>query len=484
MSRLLRAAVRTPALVVLATSCVATVLTAGGISASDASPLSTVAGVSQPPLPIGVGAPHSNSTAHVTYTPSTVVIDPALLHRSLVGVSPDGSTYTFSAASGPLADLKPGKVILLYGFDAGVVTKVSHVAGKLVVATTPATLSQIVQSGTIDVNSPPDYAGAFGSDIDTTPLTAAEPATSPATSGRGGASPELSIRPAIKGWSYSGKDSTGDLTYQIYLAGDSDGLHTYGGFCYSSNGSGSVSGTCGGPLSLTGTVNGLLSFNSQVAAITVPKGLPPKGSYSLSGFTARLQVNYTAKREDGSQIAGKLKAEALPFSFEMPVCPPPGFCAGIPLYTKFTISLLVTLGISGKNSVMQGGFTVLVAGSGSVVDQTGFKVIAGSAAGFHLSGKFLPGTSLTLGGSGAEVALQSKLALGLGIRSFNAMFYLSFISAIGQVTGSAVAGQFCQSYYADFSITGGIEAQLWIFKIPLVSVTLWSKKESMTQPGC
>ncbi len=421
----------------------------------------------------------------MTLSPNTVVIDPALLRSSLVGVSPDGSTFTFSTASGPLAKLAPGKVILLYGYDAGVVSTVRHAAGKLVVATTPATLSQIVQSGTINVNSPPDYAGAFGSDIDTDTLTAAYLGHSQPTGGAGTASPQLVVGPAIAhGWNYSGKDKTGDLTYSITLAGDSDGLHAAGNFCYSSDGSGNVSGTCGGPLSLLGTVNGLISFKSQVAAITVPKGLPPKGSYSLSGFTAQLQVNYTAKRESGSQIGGKLKAEALPFAFEMPVCPPPGFCAGIPLYTKFTLSLLVTLGISSKNSVMQGGFTVLVAGSGSVVDQTGFKVIAGSAGGFHLSGKFLPGTSLTLGGSGAEVALQLKTALGLGIRSLNAMFYLSFISAIGQVTGSAVAGQFCQNYYADFSITGGVEAQLWIFKIPLVSVTLWSKKETDTQPGC
>jgi hypothetical protein len=483
MRRPLRRAVRYLATVGLATSCAVTVVTAGGIATASASPVTarSAASAPQPPLPISSGAPHSTSTAHVTLTPNTVVISPTLLRSSLVAVSPDGSTYTFSSASGPFAQLAPNKVILLEGFDAGVVTSVHHVAGKLVVATTPATLSQIIQSGTIVVDSPPDYAGAFGSDIDTTPLSSADESPAPS----GGANPEILVDPAIAhGWNYSGKDKTGDLTYSISLAGDSDGLHAYGGFCYSSDGSGSVSGTCGGPLSLLGSVNGLISFKTQTANIDVLKGQPPKGSFSLSGFTAQLKVSYVAKRETGSQIGGKLKAEVLPFSFEMPVCPPPGFCAGIPLYTKFTVSLLVTLGISAKNSVMQGGFTVLVAGSGSVVDQTGFKVIAGSAAGFHLSGKFNPGTSITLGASGAEVALQLKLALGLGIRSLNAMFYLAFVAAIGQVTGSLVAGELCQNYYANFSINGGIEAQLWIFKVPLVSVTLWSKKESDTQPGC
>ncbi len=58
------------------------------------------------------------------------------------------------------------------------------------------------------------------------------------------------------------------------------------------------------------------------------------------------------------------------------------------------------------------------------------------------------------------------------------------IKVIGQNTGSAVAGQFGQNYYADFIIKGGIEAQLWIFKVPIVGVDLWSKAETSTQPGC
>lgn len=476
----------------LAGACVVTVLAGGAIPASGASTLSARPAAAapkpappQPPPPVAVGNPKSSSSAQVTYTPNTIAISPALVRSSLVGVSPDGSTFTFSTAAGPFAKLAPNKVILLEGFDAGVVTSVSHVGGKLVVATTPASLTQVIQSGTINVDSPPDYAGAFGTDIDTSPITSPDAAGSASASPRlgGRASPQIAADPALAR-GFSGTDKTGDLTYKINLAGDSDGLHAYGGFCYSSDGSGNISGTCGGPESLLGQINGVISFQTEAAKVAILKGQPPKGSFSLSGFTAKLDVSYVAKRETGSQIGAKLKAEVLPFAFEMPVCPPPAFCGGVPLYTKFTVSLLVTLGISAKNSVMQGGYTVIVAGSGSVVDQTGFKVIAGSSNGFHLSGKFNPGTSITLGASAAELALQFKVALGVGIRSFNAMFYLAFIPAFGQVTGSLVAGELCENYYANFSITGGIEAQLWIFKIPLVSLTLWSKKETYTQPGC
>jgi hypothetical protein len=64
------------------------------------------------------------------------------------------------------------------------------------------------------------------------------------------------------------------------------------------------------------------------------------------------------------------------------------------------------------------------------------------------------------------------------------MFYIALIAAIGQVTGSEVASEFCQNFYADFTIKGGAEVQLWIFKVPLVSVTLWTKSQKMTQSPC
>ncbi len=289
---------------------------------------------------------------------------------------------------------------------------------------------------------------------------------------------------SLSGWKYTGHDPTGKLTYSISLAGAADGLHAYGSFCYSSDGSGNVSGTCSGPLSLTGQINGVVSWSNAVSVLDVAKGQPPKGNFSLSGLTFTLHVTYTAVRQQGSQIGGKLPAFNLPFSFEMPVCPPPAFCGGVPLYTKNELSLLLTLGLSSKDAIIRGGFTMLVSGAGSVVDQTGFKVIAGSASSFHLSGKFDPGTSVTLGASAVEVALQDKVSLGLGIKWLNAMFYIALIAAVGQVTGSQVAGEFCQNFYADFTIKGGAEVQLWIFKVPLVSVVLWTKSEKMTQAPC
>jgi hypothetical protein len=448
----------------------------------------------------------------VTFTPNTVAVSPSQVSSSLRSVSADGSTYTFSNSSGKLGELAKGKVMLLEGFDAAVVTGVQHAGGSLVVTTAPAELSDIVQSGSIHVDAPPDYSDAFGTDTsDASADSSASTSVWSPTAGGGpvvlsaarvGATahseavldaPRLGAmaRPDAvpdgltgHGWQYTGHDPTKKLTYSISLVASADGLQAYGGFCYSSDGSGNVSGTCGGPVSLSGQLNGTVSWANAVSVVDVTKGQPPKGNFSLSGLTFKLHVTYTALRKDGTQISAKLPAFNLPFSFEMPVCPPPAFCGGVPLYTKNELSLLLTLGISSKDAVIRGGFTMIVSGPGSVVDQSGFKVIAGSSSSFHLSGKFDPGTSVTLGASAVEVALQDKVSLGLGIKWLNAMFYIALIAAIGQVTGSEVASEFCQNFYASFTIKGGAEVQLWIFKVPLVSVTLWTKSEKMTQSPC
>jgi len=449
----------------------------------------------------------------VTFTPNTVVISPSQVSSSLRSVSADGSTYTFSNSAGKLGALAKGKVMLLEGFDAAVVTGVQRAGSSLVVSTAPAELSDIVQSGSIHVDAPPDYSDAFGTATDD--ASAGTDSTAVWSPNAGGGpveiaravpdAPRLGAAGGIEnasrlgaaggieavpdgfsghGWKYTGHDPTGKFTYSISLVASAEGLQAYGGFCYSSDGSGNVSGTCGGPLSLSGQINGTVSWANAVSVIDVTKGQPPKGNFSLSGLTFKLHVTYTALRKTGTQIGAKLPPFNLPFSFEMPVCPPPAFCGGVPLYTKNELSLLLTLGISSKDAVIRGGFTMLVSGPGSVVDQSGFKVLAGSSSSFHLSGMFDPGTSVTLGASAVEVALQDKVSLGLGVKWLNAMFYIALIAAIGQVTGSEVAGQFCQNFYADFTIKGGAEVQLWIFKVPLVAVTLWTKSEKMTQSPC
>jgi len=113
---------------------------------------------------------------HVTLTSKTVVVPPSVVSSSLSGVSSDGSTYTFSNNNGPLAQVAPGKVLLLEGQDAIVVKTVKHDGPKLIVGAAPASLTDIVQSGQISVSGPPDTAAAIGVPLDTPSGEGAVPA--------------------------------------------------------------------------------------------------------------------------------------------------------------------------------------------------------------------------------------------------------------------------------------------------------------------
>ena len=102
-----------------------------------------------------------------------------------------------------------------------------------------------------------------------------------------------------------------------------------------------------------------------------------------------------------------------------------------------------------------------------------------------LKGSFTPGSALTPGAAGVEVALQNKFGVGLGIKNINALYYISAITSVGETMGSAIAGQMCNSYVGNFFITGNAEAQLFGFTVASPAKTLWkSKPVSYKQPPC
>lgn len=126
---------------------------------------------------VGYGNTKATTETHVTFTRATVVVSLATVEHDLVDVSRDGSTFTFSTDSAPLSSLAPGKVMLLEGVDVAKVTGVSHSDGHLVVTTTPATLTDVIKSGTIKVTAAPDFKHGFGVQLgsDASSAVAVEP---------------------------------------------------------------------------------------------------------------------------------------------------------------------------------------------------------------------------------------------------------------------------------------------------------------------
>ena len=102
----------------------------------------------------------SSHETGITFTSHTVVIPKATVSKELAGVSASG-VFKFRKASGPLASLKKGSVMLLQGSDAMEVTRISHKGGQLLVQTKAAALPQLIKTGTISVSGTPDFHSAF-----------------------------------------------------------------------------------------------------------------------------------------------------------------------------------------------------------------------------------------------------------------------------------------------------------------------------------
>ena len=112
-------------------------------------------------IPVALPGSVTPSVYQVSYTSKTVDVARATVASSLIGVSPDG-TYTFSSTTGALAKLAPGKVMLLEGTDVADVTGVSRRGGHLVVQTTPASLTDLIQNGHIAFSAPMDASDVIG----------------------------------------------------------------------------------------------------------------------------------------------------------------------------------------------------------------------------------------------------------------------------------------------------------------------------------
>jgi len=405
------------------------------------------------------------------------------VRSSLTDISPDGSTYTFRNAFGPLAELGPGKVMLLQGLDVADVTSISSSGGELVVNTTPASLADVVQAGQIQVTAPPDLATTFGSQL-------ADDASGGAFKTPGAsvhvtdAPPEIvlaAVTPPPTN-TFAFQQTIGGFTYKVGFTGKSDGVHVTGEVCYQLVGS-SGGTACGNGLSINATLDGVFAWNSQNANISIADGSVTGDSLSLDGLTGAMTLNYTVLRGQNSDINADPPVLKIPFAFEFPVCPGPIGCDGIPLYTKFELAVLVKLGVSGKNSTLQGGVGLTLGGS-AAGSQTGGGAPTGSSSGFNVTGSFTPGLSITPGASAAEIAFQFKWGLGLGIKNLNLMNYVAFVAAVGQVTGSAVAGELCENYYGDFTINYNAEAQLLGLTYATPAKLLFEKKATYNQPGC
>jgi hypothetical protein len=145
----------------------------------------------------------------------------------------------------------------------------------------------------------------------------------------------------------------------------------------------------------------------------------------------------------------------------------PFIVGGFPFFVKLNFQTLMTIAISARNGIIQGGADLDYNGSGGGLTTSGALTKEGAE---QLAGQFLSSAgTLTLASSAAVLAFDApKITVGVGLPSLlNGTAFIEVISSLGQTTGSAVAGQSCSKYDVDFTVKTGAGAELYkSFSLP------------------
>jgi hypothetical protein len=419
----------------------------------------------------------------ITFTSHTVVVPKATVSANLAGVSASG-TFKFRHAAGPLASLHKGSVMLLEGSDAMEVTSVSHQGGQLLVHTTPASLPQLIKTGTISVSGTPDFHSAFVGPTVTSPSSKSANVLERPGYPYLGRAPQAGARTAA-GFTFSVQGSAGAFGYSLSFTPSANRLDVAGVICFQW-GSICSNGPSNG-LSLEANISGYIDVGADKASISVNGGRITHSSITVDDLHAHLKITYTGARGTGPDSGGDPPVFHLPVGIDYTI---PG---EIPIYIKVQTALLVKLGLSSKNTVLRGGVEYDSAGATDTVTQSGSSV-SGSGSGSNPTGQILDasnggtGASTALGAGGVVLAVQfPKIGLGLGVRALNGIGYLDMVTSLGQTAAGAIAGGGCKFDF-DWSEGGGFELQAGPFglatprKILIPSGQQYAR--TFNAPGC
>ncbi len=409
----------------------------------------------------------TSSEAGVQFTKQTVTVSRAVVQHNLLGISARG-VFEFKQAAGPLASLHAGSVMLLQGSDALVVTGIAHAGSKLLVSTKAADLTQLISSGHITFNGPPNFedavlqkiveptSGTSASDRPASRRSASEDFVAPAYPYVGSAPGSRQARAASGSLSIQG--SSGVFGYSITFTPASPGrVNVTGTICL---GTGSICGN-GPATGVDAEINmsGYVDMNDTSGGITVSGGSVTGSDFDVKGLATHLHFTYTVVRGDGSTGNADPPVLHIPVGLDYTL---PGT---IPLYVKIQLGVIVKLGVSSKNSTVHGGIDIDTTGSDDLTQHG--KGTSGSESGDHVHGTVLDQSdggvpaSITPGPAGVVVAIQfPKIGVGLGYTAANGIAYVDVITSIGQTTGAAIAGLLCSSFVVDYSIGYGFEAQI------------------------
>jgi hypothetical protein len=409
-------------------------------------------------------APYINSSLHSTdrgvkFKPGVVKISAATVKHELVGISAKG-VFEFKSTGGALGHLRKGKVVLLQGSDALVVTSVSRKHGKLFVSTKEADLTQVVSAGKFTFNGAPNWHDASAGTVDTGAIARRSASVFHAPSYPYVARRADLREPATAG-TFTVQGSSGLFGYSLNFTPESQTkLSVSGTICV---GTGSVCGN--GPANGVDAelnVSGYIDFASATGGVDVSGGSVTGSDFDIKGLKTNLQVTYSVVRGDGSNGNVDPPVLHIPVGVDLTI---PG---EIPFYVKLQLGVLVKFGVTSKNSIINGGIQLGTSGSNDSVKLSG-RNADGSESGDSVSGNFLDSQSskdptppsTNVGPAGIVVAVQfPKIGFGLGYTSINGIAYVDVITSLGETAPGALDLDPCTKYVVDYSIGTGFEAQI------------------------
>ena len=440
-------------------------------------------------VPVRAGVAHLNGARtdvrapQLNMAPNVVVVNAATVASNLLSVSADGGTFVFKAATGALGQLAPGKVMLLQGYTTGVVTSVSRSGSRLTVVTQPASLTNIFQNADINFSQPINFSNAFGS------LSPGSPMSSDLAQPGGTPRPDVTVGPAAGlrfgdgvvppvGLYYLGR-GPGDFSYSVFLSPSLSKLNWEIQACVGAaiipktttcNGGSSMPG-----LSIAATISGYIGKANLSGNFDIANGKNVRSSFSflsVGGITVNYQIL------DPVKSAYKLPVLRFPMSLNVPFA-----VAGVPMMLKVSFALLMNVSMSSKNDTIHGGTTLTYNANESVTESGAGDSAPQSVP--KIVGSFLTSKpTITLGSAAVEIAAQMKVGFGPGIAVANILGYGDVIVAIGQRTGSLVAGLPCSAFYLTVSGHAYMESQIAIWRITSKPVDLFSKSYTDPKAQC
>ena len=342
-----------------------------------------------------VDAPSRAET--VELTDRTVVVSQRLAANQLISVSEDASVYKFKSATGALAKLRKGKVMLLSGLAAREITRVSTVKGRLVVRTIPAELTDVVQNGVISLDKPIDFTKGLVLSGDAVPPQARIGVDRPLTE-RFGLQP-LARRGSTK------------------VSGKLDGYEWEATFTPTTTGlTVEVTITRPSPVELAVTISGTLDNLNSGGSIQVQNGQLSQAQMTADNLKGAFTLKYAAKPISalGLGQAGGYKVE-LPAEIVVPFA-----VGGVPFFLGVRVAFFAAAGFSSFDQELSGEYTMQYDGSGGITaSSSGATSPTGVLDG--LASIVLNAVNAVNKGPLSFVfgAQMPQLELGMGVKGFN-----------------------------------------------------------------